>query len=779
MDQQKTPVECQCIAHRREDGTEELVTTHLAEVADMAAAFAKQLGAESTGRALGLIHDIGKFSEGFQRRINDDGPKVDHSTAGAYELALRDVGWLSYCVSGHHGGMPDWESSATDATLYRRIRKAADGRIPAYRTSECRSVLNRMPSENELGNELALKCRNAPDAAVPMIDAKLQKYFSFAFFTRMCFSCLVDADFLCTERFMQGKARESVPTDSIAAMTERFERRISPFYPPVGKLNVLRCSVSDDCYEAGRHLNPGVFSLTVPTGGGKTLAAMRFALQHASEHGMSHIIMAEPYTAIIEQTADKYREYLDTEQTENVLEHHSNFDFDALDEDPLRKNLRLAAENWDMPVIVTTNVQLFESLFANGTSRCRKLHNIANSVIILDEAQTIPLTVMDACIRALVELVENYHCTVVLCTATQPGMDEIFSNYGLRVREIVKDKDRLFEELRRVTYRNTGVQSDDELVEKLSGAKQALCIVNSRIQARNIAESLLERFDDGSVYHLSTLMYPVHRERVLDLIRERLAEGMPCRVVSTSLIEAGVDLDFPVVYRSIAGLDSIIQAAGRCNREGKHASNESCVSVFEPSDNPESGRPYGVPSDIKQRAGITEGVLRELDSSEMASDYGSLHAIECYFESLMGLFRTEHEPGNEAGQKIRKPLEDMRIGFGHDFPNDIRIQGMPHIQFASASEDFRFIDSEAQPVVIPTEEISEELNRVSTGIATRGDMRRIGRYSVALYRHTLETLIKAGKIEVQDGMYVLGDMRWYSDQTGLDCSDVQGEGMFW
>lgn len=779
MNQRETSFENHCIAHRREDGTEELVTTHLAEVAEMAAGFAEQLGAESTGRALGLVHDIGKFSEGFQQRINDDGPKVDHSTAGAYELALRDVGWLSYCVSGHHGGMPDWESPLTDATLYRRIRKGVDGRLPAYKTSECKSVLDQLPAVNELGDELALKCKNAPDAAVPMIDINLQKHFSVAFFTRMCFSCLVDADFLCTERFMQGRARNLVPTDSIATMTERFEQRIASFYPPVGKINVLRCSVSDDCYEAGRHLDSGIFSLTVPTGGGKTLAAMRFALQHASEHGMSRIIVAEPYTAIIEQTADKYREYLDGNQTENVLEHHSNYDFDALDDDPLRKNLRFAAENWDMPVVVTTNVQLFESLFANSTSRCRKLHNIANSVIILDEAQTIPLAVMDACVRALVELVKNYHCTVVLCTATQPGIDELLSDYGIDVHEIVKDKDKLFKELRRVSYQNIGIQSDEELTEKLSERRQVLCIVNSRMQARNVAESLLERFDDGSVFHLSTLMYPMHREHVLNLVRKRLKEGLPCRVVSTSLIEAGVDLDFPAVYRSIAGLDSIIQAAGRCNREGKRPAGDSLVYVFAPSDNPTSGRPYGIPSDIKQRAGITENVLVGLRSSTIAADYGSLHAIKCYFESLMEFFRTEHGVNDKAGQKIRQPLEDLRIEFETNFEDGPAISGIPHIQFASASEDFKFIDSDAQPVVIPAEDISGELDRVSCGVATRGDMRRIGRYSVAIYPHTLETLIKAGKVEVKNGMYVLSDLRWYSSETGLDCSDVDGEGMFW
>lgn len=386
---------------------------------------------------------------------------------------------------------------------------------------------------------------------------------------------------------------------------------------------------------------------------------------------------------------------------------------------------------------------------------------------------------MDACVRALVELTKNYHCTVVLCTATQPALDELFVQYGLSVHEIVKEKNRLFQELRRVTYKSIGKQSDDELVGELSENDQVLCIVNSRMQARNIAESLLGRFDDGSVFHLSTLMYPAHREHVLELVRERLAAGLPCRVVSTSLIEAGVDLDFPVVYRSIAGLDSIIQAAGRCNREGKRDLNRSIVFIFDSCDNPESGRPYGIPSDIRQRAGITTNVIAELDASGRTEDYGSLSAIRCYFENLMECFREEHSPGSRAGQRIRKPLEDLRIGFGNVFPEGAQLNGVPHIQFASSSADFRFIDSEARPVVIPAEEISNELDRASCGMVTRGDMRRIGRYSVALYPHTLETMIEAGKVEVKSGMYLLSDLKWYGNQTGLDCRDIQGEGMFW
>ena len=761
-----------CIAHLREDGVEELVETHLSEVSDLAAKFSKEFGAEQSGRALGLVHDVGKFSHEFQKRILNEGPKVDHSTAGAYELVQADVPWLAYCAAGHHGGLLDWESPNTDSTLYARLRKAASGWIPKYRSQDCDAVLAKLPPKESLQDELRQKAANCPKVEVHGISKALQRSFSISFFVRMCFSCLVDADFLCTEKFMQGRARETVPVDSLETLKERFERKISAFYPPCGELNMLRCSVSDNCQEAGITMKPGVFSLTVPTGGGKTLASMRFALQHACSNGMNRIIFAEPYTAIIEQTAAKFREYLDSDSTENILEHHSNFDFDAFDEDPLRKNLRLAAENWDMPIVVTTNVQLFESLYASGTSRCRKLHNIVNSVIILDEAQAIPLENVDACIRALVELVNNYHCSIVLCTATQPAFDEQFAQYGLSVREIAKNRDVLFASLRRVTYKNLGCLSDDGLISRLATTEQVLCVVNSRAQAKTIANGLMGRCDQESVFHLSTLMYPAHRKRILKRINERLSAGLSCRVVSTSLIEAGVDLDFPVVYRGLAGLDSIVQAAGRCNREGKRSSKSSLVYVFASEANPDIGKPYRLPEDVKKRAGITSSTVSV--SKDTSVDYGSLENIRRYFLNLESVYRS-------ALHYERNALKDLSVGINtkNDFGPNGNAAACCAIQFDSAEKDFKFIDDKSTSVIVPDDDIEDEVFRVKNGIASRGDLRRISRHSVSVYQHTLETLVHAGKVEQSNGAYVLSSMQWYSDKTGLDCDDQQGEGMFW
>jgi CRISPR-associated endonuclease/helicase Cas3 len=768
----KSQGERRCIAHLREDGTEELVETHLMEVASLAAKFSKEYGAEQSGRALGLIHDIGKFSSEFQRRIRDDGPKVDHSTAGAYELVKDDASWLAYCAAGHHGGLLDWRSPTSDATLYSRLRKAALGKIPDYHSHASNIVLHELPSLASLQSELLNKAQNCPKQTVHGINESLQRSFTVSFFIRMCFSSLVDADFLCTEEFMQGRPREAVPTDDIQALRDRFERKVQSFYPPKGMLNELRCGVSDDCRNAGITMEPGVFSLTVPTGGGKTLASLRFALQHACHNSMNRIIFAEPYTAIIEQTSAKFREYLDSGSTENILEHHSNFNFDALDDDPLRKNLRLASENWDMPIVVTTNVQLFESLYASGTSRCRKLHNIANSVIILDEAQAIPLENVDACIRVLVELVNNYHCSIVLCTATQPAFDEQFAQYGLTVKEIAKNRDELFVSLGRVTYKNLGCLSDDSLMSRLSTTEQVLCVVNSRAQAKNIANGLMGRCGQESVFHLSTLMYPVHRQRMLKRINERLSTGLPCRVVSTSLIEAGVDLDFPVVYRSLAGLDSIVQAAGRCNREGKRPSKSSLVYVFTSGANPDTGQPYRLPEDVKKRAGITSSTVSV--SKDASVEYGSLENIRRYFLNLESIYRS-------ALHYERNALEDLSVGINtkNNFGPNGNAAACCAIQFDSAEKDFKFIDDKSTSVIVPDDDIEDEVFRVKNGIASRGDLRRISRYSVSVYQHTLETLVQTGRVEQSNGAYILSSMQWYSDKTGLDCGDQQGEGMFW
>lgn len=733
------------VAHVSEDGLRfESVRDHLQQVADLAAEFAEPFVASGWAYIAGLAHDIGKYSNEFQDRILHDGPRVDHSTAGAYVLGEElKLLLLAYCVAGHHGGLPNYGSEVDGSGLAGRLNKAKRGGVP-----DCRAYKDELEF-------------SFPEPPGLLLDPELQNNpseqpFALQFLTRMLFSCLVDADFLCTERFMADGARESLHYDKIAALADRLEELLASFRPPVTKLGALRCEASDDCLKAAKGPK-GLYSLTAPTGSGKTYSLMRFALQHAREHGMPRVICAEPYTSIIEQNAQVYR---DVFGDENVLEHHSGFDFDA-DEfaaDGLGTRLRLAAENWDAPVVVTTNVQLFESLYANKTSRCRKLHNLANSVIVLDEAQMIPVGFLSPCIRALAELVKHYGCTVLLSSATQPAVAGKFDEMGLRCTEIISNTKELFSALRRVSYRSLGTVPDDELANLMAQNDQALCIVNSRKQARAVYDAVFDLADDSSsVFHLTTLMYPEHRKRTLATVRERVAKGLPCLLVATSLVEAGVDLDFPVVFRGVAGIDSMVQAAGRCNREGKRPIEDSLVYLFQ------SAEKYGLPHEIIQRAKVSLMALPILE--EVGSDVSeieSLETVERFFSLLYGV----KGPEGLDCHGILESLSKCGKSFAFDFE--------------AVANQFRLIEDGSFPVVMPSEEIAEDLDLLERGVVSRASMRRISRHSVSLYQRDIETLRSEGVIhEVTDGLYSLDDETRYDEKTGLDLASRTGEAFFW
>lgn len=723
-------------SHISEDGLRvELVATHLHEVSSLTGEFASSFNARKLGEYVGEAHDIGKYSIEFQNRILHQGPKVDHATAGAFELFRRGSWCGAYCVMGHHGGLPN---GGTDCDLggsyFGRLGNARRKTIPDY------SAYSR---EVTLGEPPAPPIR--PLAGCDNGEIK----FSAAFFTRMLFSCLVDADYLCTERFVVGEARAGIGSSSIDELQIRFEDHIHLFFPPRGELNKIRCGVMDACYEAAE-LGRGVYSLTVPTGGGKTLASMRFALRHACVHTMERVIYAVPYTSIIEQNAEVFRRALGAE---NVLECHSNFSFD--DQGELGERLRLASENWDAPIVVTTNVQFFESLYANKTSKCRKLHAIANSVIVLDEAQMIPTAQLLPCIRALVELVANYGCTVVVCTATQPALDEFFSRYGMSVREITPHPKELFSSLERVTYCGLGEMADTDLVHEIEGQHQALCIVNSRKQARKLFE-LLRADGERGIFHLTTLMTPVHRERVLARVRTALINGQECKVVATSLVEAGVDLDFPTVFRSMAGVDSIIQAAGRCNREGHARATDSKVLLFAPSSE------YTLPNDVTQKCAVTRDVIRECLGGDVTS-IGSIAAIDGYFRRLYSYRAADKE----------RVLNTIR-----NFPEN-GSEG-PSIPFADISDIFKIIDDTTISVVIPDEDVAADVEALRSATASRTNMRRISRYSVSLYENDVRRLMAAGAVEpIGDSLFNLLDRARYDEETGLDVKTEEGGGLYW
>jgi len=567
-------------AHITEDKDIHLLEEHLFKVGQRAELYAGVFGSGAWAKLAGRWHDLGKYSAAFQKMIYEangmeahveyEGAvgKVNHSTAGALH-AVEQFGVhgriLAYLIAGHHAGLPDWHKvDAPGASLHERLQES--GLLANALKAD-------IPQETLAGD--------IPDQ--PPLGGR----DGFALWVRMLFSALVDADFLDTELFYdqeQSEIRGDYRTVSELKIMFDAHMQTMAVNAADSTVNRLRAEILTDCRRAGLR-SEGIFSLTVPTGGGKTLSSTAFALEHAIKHGKQRIIYAIPYTSIIEQTANTFREVFG----ENVIEHHSSLDPDKEDH-----KSRLASENWDAPIVVTTNVQFFESLFATRTGRCRKLHNIVNSVVILDEAQLLPPQFLQPVLKVMNQLAEYYGVTFVLSTATQPAlntMKDSFGNVQLQglenVREIMPEPDELYRQLERVCVE----LPDDfhqprnwpDLADEIAAIESVLVIVNSRGDARELFKLLPE----GSI-HLSALMCGEHRSKVIATIKQRLLkEGLPTRVVSTQLVEAGVDLDFPVVYRALAGLDSIAQAAGRCNREGKL--DKGRVVVFVPPKEPYAG----------------------------------------------------------------------------------------------------------------------------------------------------------------------------------------------
>jgi CRISPR-associated endonuclease/helicase Cas3 len=558
-----------------------------------------------------------------------------------------------------------------------------------------------------------------------------------AFFTRMLYSCLVDADYLDTELFMEGTEPERGGGDCIGVLKEKLDAYIADWFPPSKPLNEKRCEILEACITQGKQKKPGAFTLTVPTGGGKTVASFAFALHHAEVQGMRRIIYVVPYTSIIEQTAEKFREILGNE---NVLEHHSGVIYEA-SETSRPENIRLmhATENWDMPVIVTTAVQFFESLFANGSSKCRKLHNIAQSVIVFDEAQMLPISYLKPCVHAITQLVRNYGVSAVLCSATQPALGALFQSYGCVTEELCPKElaeDPIF---KRVKIQQRGVLGWETVAELMNERQQILCIVNSRKNAQAVFSML----QGEGCFHLSTLMIPEDRLQQLNEIRSRLKHGLPCRVVATSLIEAGVDVDFPTVMREEAGLDSILQAAGRCNREGERPLEESVVIVFRPETKPP--RLFST--------NITAGRV----ALEQYADPTDAKIMECYFRELLAL------KGDKALDK-----------------NDILGQlGNGSFPFQSVAEQFHLIDNGTATLYIPIGEGKALLERYRSGERSKQLMRKLGRYGVNIYDTHCRALYDAGDIvPLDDGSYYLVDLGLYNSKTGLSLEADSGRAEF-
>lgn len=684
-----------------------MLKDHLAAVADRAGGFAAAFESEQIGQSVGLLHDLGKASCGFQdyllkchtAKLCGERPpasRIDHKLAGAATASKvgGSFGLLAIPIIGHHGGMTDISDveSRTAPENLNRVASIVD------RTSEI------LPHD--------LQCTQLPSQFVAGSS-------SCELFLRMLYSCLVDADSLDTESFWEPeKNLMRHPGESIANLWDRFQedqaRLIKSVRDTETLVNRVRREIYDACAESASSPQ-GVFKLTVPTGGGKTRSGMAFALKHAAVRDLRRVIVAIPYTSIIDQNTKVYREILGEN---NVLEHHSALDIpdsDTYSEEQQR--IELAAENWDAPVVVTTTVQLLESLFSNKRSKCRKLHSLARSVIILDEVQTLPLGMLQPILSVLRELVTNYHVTLVLSTATQPafeGSSPYLEGFP-ECREVVPSAKRYFDALKRVEYRvEREPWSWEQVAGEIVGRKQVLCVLNSRKDA----VALFKLLKDPEALHLSTLMCPAHRRVVLDEIKQRLRDGLPCRVVSTQVVEAGVDLDFPCVMRAVGPLDRIVQAAGRCNREGQ-MDDLGEVIVFTPE---EARAPKGA------YATAMADASRVLASSEC--DLHDPGVFDYYFKLLWQDCALDAER-----------IETLRN----------------RLDYAEVGRRFRMIDGDTLAVVTSYgEQAAAHILDAARwrGIVARDEWRQLQAYSVSIYRYDFDRFRREGMVkEILPGLY--------------------------
>ncbi|MHB1236949.1 MAG: CRISPR-associated helicase Cas3' [Gallionella sp.] len=741
--------ENQPLAHVRQDKSgkwhEHLLDEHLRGVAVMAADFAADFNSSDWVNTAGLWHDLGKYRAKFQQyiksvsgyekhydpeaHIEGGAPgRVDHSTAGAIH-AIEKLGLqgriLAYLIAGHHAGLPDWNSvEGGQSSLLQRIE---DGKKKGY----LQEALLAAPTSNILEQPCPVS---------------LPPQGSLALWIRMLFSCLVDADFLDTEKFMdEGRNGLRVGYPSIAELQSAFDLHMADKSAKAtdSPVNRIRADVLRQCRDKAA-LPSGLFSLTVPTGGGKTLSSMAFALNHAIHHGKNRVIYVIPYTSILEQTAEILRGIFGKD---NVIEHHSNLDPDKED-----SRSRLATENWDAPIVVTTNVQFFESLFAAKTSRCRKLHNIVNSVVVLDEAQLLPPEFLAPILHVMQDLAHNYKVSFVLSTATQPAFSPRPKLAGLRdVRELMDDPEELYTNLKRV---ETKLPEDfnaqrtwESIAAELQQHDSVLCIVNSRNDCREL-HALMPK----DTIHLSALMCGQHRSQVIAEIKQRLKDSIPTRVVSTQLVEAGVDMDFPVVYRALAGLDAVAQAAGRCNREGA-LPGMGRVVVFVP---PKPAAPGLLRK--AQQSGQEIMRLTPIDSVTQTRDPLTRERFEAYFRHYYASLNSLDEADIVGLLDMHNQTEARKAEFN----------------FRTAAEKFRLIKEEGQTAVIVRYGESHELiasleaSQNMEPRQRRAILRKLQRYTINIREHECRKLCNSNDVkEIFSGVFAQQTTGLYDAKLGF------------
>jgi CRISPR-associated endonuclease/helicase Cas3 len=717
---------------------------HLRNVAKLAEGFGRPLGIGAEAEIAGLLHDLGKYRTEFQRYLRgqcQSSIETQHAVFGAawaFDCANREdkLAATAFAVAGHHAGLHDV------GDLQRLVGN---------------STLNPLGTSRELVQLLMYEIGPLPLIPEPAAWVRNNlteiNAFSADLYFRLLFSCLVDADRLDTAYWRNPPTQDRpLNTDHLLEMVLA-ERGRKNSANPDSPLKALRNRI----FDAGlgqADVPQGFFSLTVPTGGGKTLSSMAFALAHARRHGLRRVIVVIPYLSIIEQNAAEYRRIFGDDM---VLENHSAVQPSPDESEEERSRLELAAENWDAPIVVTTSVQFLESLFASAPSRCRKLHRIPRSVVIFDEVQTLPAHLLAPAFSVFRELQRNYGVSFVFCSATQPAFRrtgalpaDFFATNELR--ELAPDPPSLFRQLHRVNFHIP--KSDEtldwpELAEKLAASKQALCVVNLTRHASKLWDELKGRVPaEEKPIHLSAAMCPQHRLDLIHEIRERLRTGQHCRVVSTQLIEAGVDVDFPVVWRALGPLDSIVQVAGRCNREGRLAAGQ--MHVFRPVDH---NLPQGVYQSASDQAAIT---LDSLGQGEAATDRLATdpQVFVDYFQSLYQIINTDYARRGES--TIQEDRGNLR--------------------FREVARKAKVIDDDSQPVIVrfkTGESLVEDIRGRIPGPGqprfSRDDLRRLQRFMVSVHTRKFEMLrgLKQIKPLLPDlELYVLDD-GFYHEDLGL------------
>jgi len=798
------------IAHRREsDQKEQTVCSHLEEVSVICRELARKIGVPEAGNILGLLHDFGKYSHAFQTYIqsatgilNPDidneyvdskalRGKIDHSTAGAQWVwdRFRRYGVqgglagqiLAVCLSSHHGGMLDCLKPDGTNGFLDRIKKEDE----KTHLRECLAVADEavLKKLHELSSESFLHdfCSQLLKVVAPQKkESEIIKQFRLGFFTRFLFSCLIDADRINSADFEKPENDQFRTTAPVVwqIAINRLEEKLASFSldnetDKVYEINKARREISAQCKKRANDAQ-GIYTLTVPTGGGKTFASMRYALRHAKKHKLDHIIYIIPYTSIIEQNAEEIRKVLEHENDEFswVLEHHSN-----LEPETQTWHSKLVTENWDAPIIFTTMVQFLEVLFGGGTRGARRMHNIANSVLIFDEIQSLPINCVHLFCNGIQFFVDHAGSTAILCTATQPLLDDLkFQNKGQLTlpdnHELVVNMTDVFEQFKRVEIRNlvrvegwTEHELGELMVSQLTEKGNCLVIVNTKKWARKLYDFCLGQVEDDSIFHLSTSLCPAHRKKIFNTVKQRLDDELPVLCISTQLIEAGVNIDFNSVIRFLAGLDSIAQAAGRCNRNGNLSMAQ--VYVVNPQDEAIDMLP-----DIKEGRDKALRIFSEEKDAELLNPEVMTRYFSYYFyerAKLMAYPLTERQAGRS--DTLLSLLSDNRLNIGRTKSLQLRQS------FKTAGKAFKAIDAPTQAVIVPYGDGKDIIAGLCADFEPAKAyqlLKRAQKYSVNVFPNVWQKLKEVKAVmPVQEGeeIYYLNE-RYYSNDFGLSTEEV-------